>query len=144
MTGCGCGVRSFGKGTSQSAKAMRIMNREKVSLKEAWDILKGKKSHRSGRKSRRTRRRSGRKSRRTRRRSGRKSRRTRRRSGRKSRRRGFGSEGPGYLGQTAYPTVYAPYYNSAGNLGEPFQNPPEFYLPQANGVIQSPQMLYKA
>ncbi len=52
----------------------------------------------------------------------------------------FGSFGPGFSGQTSYPNVYAPYFSNGGNI--PFVNPSEYYLPQTNGKIQSPQMLY--
>ncbi len=41
--------------------------------------------------------------------------------------------------QTSYPNVYAPYFGTA----EPFVNPSEWYLPQAGGKIQSPEMLMK-
>ncbi len=48
------------------------------------------------------------------------------------------SFGPGFSGQTSYPNVYAPYFQSQS----PFVNPSEYYLPQTNGKIQSPGMLY--
>ena len=122
MTCGSCGIFRFG--SRQGKEAMRLKHKEGISLKSAWAIVK------RGRKSR------GRKHKRR----GSKRRGSKRRSKRKSRRRSrrFGIvAGPGFQAQVSYPNAYAPFFGNSEN----FVNPSEFYLPQTNGNIQSPQML---
>ncbi len=68
----------------------------------------------------------------------RKMKRSMKRSAKRTLKKAFGSFGPGFSGQTSYPNVYAPYFGSS----VPYTNPSEYYLPQTNGKIQSPGMLY--
>jgi len=122
-----CGLYGFGRSNRKAKMAMNIHHGKKIPLSDAWKIVKrsNKKRKSKGKKSKKAR-------------SGHKKRTTRR--GRRS----FGScaitDGPGYTGLTSYSqNVSAPYFGD----NQPWNNPPEFYLPVTNGVIQSPPMLTK-
>lgn len=115
---CGLsGLHGFGSRTSAN-RAMRLHHKKGISLKAAWRQVKSGKRHRSVRKHKRGIKRSGKK------------------NGGRRRRRSFGSCGPGY--NSGNPAIYSSYFGNA----QPFITPPEYYLPQVNGKIQSPQMLY--